>query len=182
MTNAEIIEVVTAFAADKASGLAGLLETRRLDGADNEWRTIEGPVWAFNKSEYRYTPAARMPAWVNFYETNGAPRTGVTGVYCYQSRALADAQAGAGRIACVKVCPGDGLEDVDSYRPHMDACDQVIKIIRKRGRVRRGPLLKASRMPAKELSQCLETLTQSEQVGANIVETKGGDTSEYFAI
>ena len=182
MNNAEIIEVVTAYADDEALGLRGLLETRWLGTDNSEWQSIPGPAWAFSRCEYRYTPAARMPAWVNFYETNGAPRTGVTGVYCYQSRALADAQAGAGRIACVNVCPGDGLEDVDSYRPHMEACDQVIKIIRKRGRVRRGPLLKASRMPAKELSQCLETLTQSEQVGANIVETKGGDTSEYFAI
>ena len=111
MTNAEIIEVVTAYAADEALGLMGLLETRQSDRTDNEWLTIEVPVWAFSKSEYRYTPAARMPVWVNFYETNGAPRTGVTGVYCHQSRALADAKVGAGRIACVKVCPGDGLKD-----------------------------------------------------------------------
>ena len=111
MTNAEIIEVVTAYAADEALGLAGLLEIRRPDHADNEWLTIEVPRWAFSQSEYRYTPAARMPVWVNFYETIGAPQTGETGVYCHQSRALADAKAGAGRIACVKVCPGDGLKD-----------------------------------------------------------------------
>ena len=111
MTNAEIIEVVTAYADDEALGLRGLLETRWLGTDNSEWLSIHGPAWAFSQSEYRYTPAARMPVWVNFYETIGAPQTGETGVYCHQSRALADAQAAADRIACVKVCPGDGLKD-----------------------------------------------------------------------
>ena len=114
MTDREIIEVVTAYEADDVRLLKGLLKTRPLgNDAEAPWQVIAAPGWAFNQSEYRYTPAARMPVWVNFYETIGAPRTGVTGVYCHQSRALADARAGAGRIACVNVCPGDGLEDVN---------------------------------------------------------------------
>jgi len=108
MTNAEIIEVVTAFEADKASGLAGLLEIRRPDHADNEWLTIEVPRWAFSQSEYRYTPAARMPVWVNLY---GADRGQRPEVRCHPSREVADAYGTAARIACVMISPGDGLKD-----------------------------------------------------------------------
>ena len=112
MTNAEIIEVVTAYEADDVRLLKGLLKTRPLgNDAEAPWQVIAAPGWAFNQSEYRYTPAARMPVWVNLYETNGAPRT-VPG-YCHQSRAIADAKAGMDRVACVKVFPGDGLEDVN---------------------------------------------------------------------
>ena len=108
MTNAEIIEVVTAYEADDVRLLKGLLKTRPLgNDAEAPWQVIAAPGWAFNQSEYRYTPAARMPVWVNLY----GDLCGATNVYCHESRALADAQAGTDRIACVKVCPGDGLKD-----------------------------------------------------------------------
>ena len=108
MNNAEIIEVVTAYADDEALGLRGLLETRWLGTDNSEWLSIHGPAWAFSQSEYRYTPAARMPVWVNLY---GADRGQRPEVRCHPSREVADAYGTAARIACVMISPGDGLKD-----------------------------------------------------------------------
>ena len=74
------------------------------------------------------------------------------------------------------------MPDPRRQTPSMDNCDKTLVSIRKHPGIRQGQLLRAIRIPTKELKECVEWLVGTGEITREGIATRGGNTTIYHAV